>query len=340
MQDLTFEHIEPSESTPELPSAMDSENPAHHDEAKSQHDTPSLKAGPRTTSSSSTSTPVSQNTKSTSKKLPANTGSKRTRVESLASSMADTDNRMLELAAGRQDYKTQSLSVKRQKYLAEADKARYEAEERTMASRERMMKEEHVRQREKEEHQVQMMRLQIELVRAQNPGSGSQHNGGNQAFGLGIQQPMGSLGDNFGMGSGSATFSHLNNTNFDSNNNFDISGKKQLSFGFQNLSYFIRFFDYNQLLMIFTDTTNYIDLSHINKLIVIGVELHLMNYQINVSSLACENAVQESQFAVEQHEVLHQTNQLLRQNLGSNLPNQFDITPLGTKTRSGPPRAG
>ena len=93
-----------------------------------------------------------------------------------------------------------------------------------------MMKEEHGHQRQKEEHQIQMMRLQIELVWAQNAGSSSRPSS-NQAFGLGIQQPMGLLGESFGIGSSSATFSHPKNMDFDYNDNFDVSENK-LSFRF------------------------------------------------------------------------------------------------------------
>ena len=132
--------------------------------------------------------------------------------------MANADNRMLELAAGWQDYKTQSLSIKCQKYLSEADKARYAAEEHVMATCEWMMKEDHGHQREKEEHEIQMMRLQIELVQAQNAIRSSTGHSGNQAFGLNIQQPMGLLGETFG--TGSTGFSHPKIMGCDSNNKF------------------------------------------------------------------------------------------------------------------------
>lgn len=102
-------------------------------------------------------------------------GMKRTRVNSLVDESLDS-NRLVEMAAARQDYKAKALDVKRQKYCNEADKERYAAEDRAMVARERLMEIEHRRQQEKEEHERSMMQLQIQALQLRQQSLLSSHN--------------------------------------------------------------------------------------------------------------------------------------------------------------------
>lgn len=123
-----------------------------------------------TAPSSSISASTSRSKSASTHKVSA--GTKRARIDSLA----ETDsNKLIDMAAARQEYKIKALDVKRQKYAVEAERERYAAEDRAVVVRERMMEKEHQRQQEREEHERKMMQYQIQLLQLQQQSSISSH---------------------------------------------------------------------------------------------------------------------------------------------------------------------